>query len=298
MASARQLTSLVSNSALSRAENLRLAPRFRKTNRMRGEHLAGRGGSSTEFEDFRDYSPGDDIRYVDWNIFARLHRPYLKLYRHEEEMHVVILLDASSSMKFGEKFDRARQAAALLAMMGLMNMEPVSIYALGSRNEATHQIRRLRGKSSFRKLFEFLENLPVGGDAEIDFTIDAALRQHSGRGVVICLSDFLTFGRIDQAISRLFGAGLEPWAIQILSSDEHNPELEQDVRFVDSETGETLDVTAGGDLLRIYEEYRLSLERELEQVCRQRGGRSLSFNTSQSVDNIVFDTLLRKGWVR
>ncbi|MBA4030290.1 MAG: DUF58 domain-containing protein [Planctomyces sp.] len=298
MATAKQLTAILENSSLAKAEQLRLAPRFRKTNRMRGEHLAGRGGSSTEFEDFRDYSPGDDTRYVDWNIFARLHRPYLKLYRHEEEMHIVLIIDASASMKFGEKFERARQLAALFAVMGLMNMEPVSIFALGSRNEATHQIKRLRGRTSFRKLFEFLENITPGGDAEIDYTIDAALRQHAGRGVVICLSDFLTFGRLDHAMSRLFGAGLEPWAIQLLSAEEYEPTLEQDARFVDSETGDTLDITAGGDLMGIYQQYRQALERELETVCRQRGGRALSFSSAQSVQQIMFETLRRKGWIR
>ena len=107
-----QFTSLLENSTLARVERMRLTPLRRLTNRSRGEHLAGKGGTSTEFNDYRDYVAGDDMRYVDWNIFSRLNRPYLKLYRHEEEMHVVVLLDASSSMLFGSKFERARQLAA------------------------------------------------------------------------------------------------------------------------------------------------------------------------------------------
>ena len=85
---------------------MRLLPMRRMTNRSRGEHLAGKGGTSTEFNDYRDYSAGDDMRYVDWNIFSRLNRPYVKQYRHEEEMHVVILVDASATVLFENCFHR------------------------------------------------------------------------------------------------------------------------------------------------------------------------------------------------
>ncbi len=88
--SQKQLTTLLDNDVLARVERLRLNPTRRQTNRSRGEHLSGKGGASTEFVDYRDYSPGDDVRYVDWNIFSRLNRPYMKQYRHEEEMHVVV----------------------------------------------------------------------------------------------------------------------------------------------------------------------------------------------------------------
>ena len=81
-------------------------PIRRQTNRLRGEHLSSKGGSSIEFADYREYSPGDDIRYVDWNIFSRLNHPYLKLFAHEEEMHVVLMLDASTSMQYENKFAR------------------------------------------------------------------------------------------------------------------------------------------------------------------------------------------------
>src|SRR6476659_5716599 len=129
MESSKQFTSLLDNTVLGKVERMRLLPMRRLTNRSRGEHLAGKGGTSTEFNDYRDYSAGDDMRYIDWNIFSRLNRPYVKLYRHEEEMHVVILIDASSSMEYEDKFEKAKQLAACFAIMGLMNSEKVSIYA-------------------------------------------------------------------------------------------------------------------------------------------------------------------------
>ena len=124
-----RFTSLLENDVLARLERMRLLPRRRLTNRSRGEHHAAKGGTSTEFADYRDYVPGDDVRNVDWNIFARLERPYVKLYRHEEEMHVVSILDASSSMQFEGKFERAKQLAATFGLMGLMNVERVSCFS-------------------------------------------------------------------------------------------------------------------------------------------------------------------------
>jgi len=101
-----QFTTLFDNKTLSMLERMRLNPTRRLTNRSRGEHLSGKGGTSTEFSDYRNYVPGDDVRYIDWNIFARLNRPYMKQYQHEEEMHVVLILDASSSMDYEDKFLR------------------------------------------------------------------------------------------------------------------------------------------------------------------------------------------------
>src|SRR6478609_10401896 len=117
MDSTSQFTSLLTNATLARVERMRMLPMRRRTNRSRGEHLAGKGGTSTEFNDYRDYVAGDDMRYIDWNIFSRLNRPYVKLYRHEEEMHVVILVDASTSMRFEGKLDLAKQLAGACGLM-------------------------------------------------------------------------------------------------------------------------------------------------------------------------------------
>src|SRR6187397_3257950 len=130
MASA-QITSLLTNQDLDRLARLRLNANRRFTNRARGEHLAAKGGTSTEFCDFRDYSPGDDVRFVDWNIFARIERPYLKQFHHEEELHVAIIIDASRSMAFEGKLELARRIAASFGVIGLRGQEKVSVTVLG-----------------------------------------------------------------------------------------------------------------------------------------------------------------------
>lgn len=293
-----QLTTLFSNRTLSRVERMRLQPNRRRTNRSRGEHTSGKGGTSIQFTDYRDYVAGDDIRYVDWNIFARLHRPYLKLYAHEEELHVAILLDASSSMRFEGKFDRARQLAAAFAVMGLMGNERVSLFAIGSTSGGVQMVKRMSGRPSLRRVFTFLEGLTPGGDAGIEQAIDQMLKIHTGRGIAVVLSDFLTFGNVTRSFNMLHGAGLELFALQLLGPSEISPELTGDVRFVDSELGRTLDVSSARELLGLYHEHRLALESHLAGECRRRNGRFESLNAQDTLDSVLFETLLRKGWVR
>jgi uncharacterized protein (DUF58 family) len=293
-----RFTRLLDNKVLSRLEKMRLSPLRRLTNRTRGEHQAGKGGTSTEFADYRDYVAGDDVKNVDWNIFARLERPYVKLYRHEEDLHVVLLVDASMSMKFEGKLERALQLAAALGTLGLMNLERVSVYASASRGGEPIFLAPCTGRVSRNRLFDFLERLEPQGDCPFEAAIDAMLSRHRGRGMAILLSDFLTFGDLQKPFNMLFSAGLEVSAIQILGPTERNPELTGNLRFVDSESGQTLDVSNVGDLMSVYHAHRLALEEEVATICRQRSGRFVSISSEDPLESVLFDLLRRKGWIR
>ncbi|MEO2016393.1 MAG: DUF58 domain-containing protein [Fuerstiella sp.] len=292
-----QLTSLFSNSTLNRIERMRLNPLRRLTNRSRGEHLAGKGGSSTDFADYRDYATGDDMRYVDWNIFARLRRPYIKQFLHEEELHVVIMVDASSSMMFDDKLLKARQLAAAFGIMGLLNVERVSVYGFHQQEGKPWRLPPGTGRTRIRALLQFLEKLEGGGDVPVEQAIESMLRFHRGRGIAILLSDFLTFANLSRSMNLLFSGGLEVWGLQILGDSEISPNLEGDLRFVDSETGETLDITNAGELLSLYHEHRVWQEETLHQQCRSRNGRFTSINSSMTLETVLFDVLSRQGWV-
>lgn len=293
----QNLTTLLSNETLARVERMRLNPNRQKTNRSRGEHLSGKGGTSIEFTDYRDYVAGDDIRYVDWNIFARLQRPYLKLYRHEEEMNVVILIDASASMNFQDKFERARQLAAAFGIMGLTNNEKVSVFSCNHAGTAPKIMPPATGRQYRSRLLSFLEDLEPGGDFPLEQAVESMLTYHKGQGIAVVLSDFLTFGDIPKAFNMLFSSGLETCGIQLLSQEEIDPDLTGDVRFIDCETGTSLDVSSAGDLLGIYHEHRLGLQEHLEANCRKRNGRFLSFSSANSLETILFENLMRQGWI-
>ena len=294
MASA-QITSLLTNQELDRLARLRLNATRRFTNRARGEHLAAKGGTSTEFCDFRDYSPGDDARFVDWNIFARINRPYLKQFHMEEEMHLVLLVDASTSMEFEGKLDLAKRFAAAFGVLGLRGSEKVSVYVAGTGSGES--LRPTTGRASARKVFAFLEGIKGGGSQPIDAGIEALLRNHRGRGVVVILSDFLTAGDLRRSFNLLFNAGLEIFALQLLAPSELNPEITGDFRLVDSELDSTLDISNAADLLALYQEYRAAHEARLQSLCQQRSGRFLSLNAGEPFDRLFFEQLRKKGWV-
>lgn len=291
--SAPQVTSLLSNRDLDRLARLRLNVSRKFTNRSRGEHLAAKGGASTEFCDYRDYAPGDDVRFVDWNIFARIQRPYLKQFHHEEELHVALIVDASQSMNFEGKLTLAQRLAAALGVMGLRGNEKLSVYASGASERLTPR----RGRAAQGQLFRYLESTQAAGDLPIDKGIEAFLRQHRGRGVAIVLSDFLTDGDLPRAFNLLYNAGLQVFAIQILGPTELDPEVAGDLRFVDCETAGYLDISGAGDLLALYHEYRQAHEARLSGLCQQRAGRFLSVSSGESLDNILFGSMRRQGWI-
>ncbi|NLW50092.1 MAG: DUF58 domain-containing protein [Candidatus Brocadiaceae bacterium] len=293
-----QLTPLIANSVLDRLERLRINASRRFTSKSRGEHLAGRAGASIEFSDYRDYAEGDDIRFVDWNIFARLNRPYMKLYQQEEELHVVLIVDASASMQFERKLARAVQLAAAFGVMGLLGRERVSAYAFNSAGPAPGRLRPCTGRAGMASLFRFLEGIEPGGDAPVEAGIESALKLHTGRGVAVVLSDFMTFGDVTRALNAIFSAGLEVFGLQVLGPGEAEPELSGDLRLVDCETRQTLDITSAQELLYLYEEYRDACERQLSTLCRQRFGRFLSVRSDADVEWLLFDLLTRKGWLR
>lgn len=293
-----QVTTLMSNATLSRAERMRLTAARRFTNRSRGEHRAAGSGSSIEFRDYRDYAAGDDIRFMDWNIFARLRRGYIKLYHQEEEMHIALIVDASTSMTFENKIDRARQLAAAFGVMGLMSIERVSVSVFNNRQDRVGYLQPRSGRAAMRDLFRFVESIEAGGDSPLEAGIEAMLKEHRGRGLAIILSDFLTAGDLKRPLNRLFSAGLEVFGVQVLGPTEIDPDVTGDMRFVDSETAHTLDITSAGDLLGLYQEYRLAHQRLVESHCTRRGGKLITINTDDTLEYILFDLLRRRGWVR
>ncbi|MEZ6049092.1 MAG: DUF58 domain-containing protein [Planctomycetaceae bacterium] len=293
-----QMTSLLSNQTLGRVEKMRLLSRRKFTNKSHGEHLSGKGGTSTEFSDYRNYVAGDDVRYVDWNIFSRLRRPYMKQYRYEEEMHVVIIIDASSSMMFENKFKLAKEITTALGIMAIMNLERLSIYGCHSMGAYPFHLPACSGRTSLNRLLAFMEGLEGGGDQPIDQAVESVLRTHRGRGICLLLSDFLTLGDLGKQFNMLYSRGLEIMGLQILGPTEIHPDLNGDIRLVDSEFGTTLDISSAGDLLELYQEHRLAMEERLALQCRQRSGRFLSISSDTAVELVLFDQLRRGGWVQ
>jgi uncharacterized protein (DUF58 family) len=189
----------------------------------------------------------------------------------------------------------AKRFAAAFGVLGLRGSEKVSVYVAGTGSGES--LRPTTGRVSARKVFAFLESIKGGGSQPIDAGIEALLRKHRGRGVVMILSDFLTAGDLKRSFNLLFNAGLEIFALQLLAPSELNPEITGDFRLVDSELDSTLDISNAADLLALYQEYRAAHEARLQSLCQQRSGRFLSVNAGEPFDRLFFEQLRKKGWV-
>jgi uncharacterized protein (DUF58 family) len=211
---------------------------------LKGGRRSVKRGQSVEFADYRDYSLGDDLRQLDWNVYARLERLFVKLFVEEEDVTVSILVDASASMGVGRpsKLLFAQRAAAALGYIGLASEDRVSVGVLSGR--AARRQPSLRGSG---RLFRLLANLsavePGRGQTDLVAAARHAGAQLSGRGVIILISDLLDPGA-DRVIRELAATKSELIVLHVLSRDELDPQLEGDLRLVDAETGDGVDVTA------------------------------------------------------
>jgi len=291
-------SSLLSPEFLAQLERLELVTRKIFHGRMKGERRSKRKGQSSEFADFRTYVVGDDLRFLDWNLYARLDRLFLRLFLEEEDLHLYLLLDASASMDFGSpsKFQFARQVAAALGFIGLANLDRVVIHTVGSTLQTG--LPPLRGRRSLWRMLDHLEKIQPGGPGDLMNSLRRFAVQGSGKGIVILLSDFLDREGYSSALRYLVARNMDLFAIHILSEEELDPDLTGDIQLVDVEDGVATELTAHPALLRRYRENLESFCQDLERFCMQRGIHYCFARTGQPFDRLVLDHLRSRGLVR
>src|SRR6266702_4242257 len=232
--------SLLTPELLRRLEQFQLLAARRAKTSARGERRSRARGQSVEFADYRNYTHGDDFRYLDWNLYGRLERLFLKLYEEERELPVRIFLDASESMTFGEprKFDFARQVAAAIGYVALSGFDRVSVIpfpnlasdnntqqAARSTDEVTSTselaargaLRSVRGKRSTMQFFQNLSALSAGGAANLNEALRRGALEARQAGVAVVLSDFLDPAGYESGLTALVGRGFQIDLVQILA---------------------------------------------------------------------------------
>jgi uncharacterized protein (DUF58 family) len=209
-----------------------------------------------------------------------------------------VLLDASGSMAFEDKLQRAAQLAAVFGVVGLLGGERVRLHVFSGRDADVATLRVPRGRHGMVPLLRCLEDVEGGGDRPLDEALEVVMRTHRGRGVLVVLSDFLTASQPHRALNTACSRGLELFGVQILGHAELHPEPHSDLRLVDAETGDVLDVTGLGDVLDLYHEHLRRFQSGLAQAFRQRRGRFLTIDSSEPIDVVVLDRLRRQGWLR
>ncbi len=282
----------VPTEVLTRLERYRLQPRQMHAATIRGERLSPRKGLSIEFADYRHYAPGDDLRHLDWNILARLDRAYLRTYQDEQELPVYLLLDCSASMAFGEppKYDMARSLSACLGYIGLIAGDAVYPVALDGR---ISEIRVLRGRISYRRLTEWLRAREPDG-RDLSRSLQRFAHANLPTGMAFLLTDGLD-ENLPDALRTLASRRHELIVIQILSEVELDPDLEGDLKLIDAETGDILEITATGGVLT---EYRRRLDTHCEAIvntCRRIGALYLQARNNQPPEEVLLRGLRPLG---
>jgi len=283
---------------MARLDQLSLVTRKIFAGKMRGERLTKRRGQSVEFADFRSYVSGDDLRHLDWNIYARLGKLFIKLFLEEEDLHVSILVDASKSMNWGEpnKGLYARRLAAAMAYIGLINFDRVSIYSYA--NGLTGELAGVRGRRFMVKVVDFLSNLDFAGESNLALAGKQFAIRHPQPGIVLVLSDFFEKGGYEEGLRYLLGRRYDVYAAQILSPEEVDPVLAGDLKLTDVEDEDVAEVTVGRALINRYKQNLQAYCAGLKEYCTRRGVNYLFTTTTVPFDQIVLSYFRQRGLIQ
>jgi uncharacterized protein (DUF58 family) len=300
--------SLLTPDLLRRLEQFQLLAARRAKSSARGERRSKARGQSVEFADYRNYVAGDDFRYLDWNLYGRLERLFLKLYEEERELPVRIFLDASESMTFGTppKFDFARQIAAAVGYVALCGFDRVTVHTfpdldtnnpeidrqtLSNEAAARGGLRAVRGRKSSMQYFRNISALTARGACDFNESLRRGAIAARQAGVAVVLSDFLDPAGYEPGLNALIGRGFHVNAIQILAPEELNPSTYGDLKLVDSETGMMQEVTFGKYRLKHYQQTVQNYCQRLREFCQARGMNFFSVSSDTSLEQLLLKQL-------
>jgi uncharacterized protein (DUF58 family) len=291
-------SSLLTPQLLAQLEKLELVTRRIFRGRMKGERRSKRKGQSVEFADFRNYVPGDDLRFIDWNTYARLDRLFLKMFLEEEDLHFYALIDASQSMEFGDptKLHYARQLAAALGFIGLVRADRVRIESIGQPLRTVGPI--FRGRKSLWRMVDHLEQIEPGQNVTLAEGVKNFCLRNPGKGILVLLTDLMDKQGYDAALRYLVSREMDVYVIQILSQEEVDPDVKGDLRLIDCEDSDVAEVTISAPLLARYKQTLNSFVDGARQFCTRRGMNYLLARNDLPVDQLVSSYLRKRGLVR
>jgi uncharacterized protein (DUF58 family) len=290
------MAALITAELLRRLEQFQLLAQRRAKSSAKGERRSRARGQSVEFADYRNYVAGDDFRALDWNLYGRLDKLFLKLYEEERELPVTIFLDASESMNFGtpRKFDFARQIAAAIGYVALCGFDRVSIVAFPDalgEGALRGALRSVRGRKSSLQFFQNLSHLQAQGQAALNEALRRGALAARTAGVAIVLSDFLDPAGYESGLTALIGRGYQVSAVQILAPEEVNPPNYGDLKLVDSETGAIQEVTFAKFRLNAYKQTVQNYVQRLREYCQARGINFFTTTSDASLEKLLLKQL-------
>lgn len=293
---------LFDESFLRRLERLSLIARQARAGRHQGERRSTKRGSSVEFADYRDYTPGDDLRRLDWRVYARLERPFIKLFEEQEDQTVHLLLDASASMDWPNddtglnKWDFARKLTAALGYIAMAGGDRLTVSHLTRTGPQSWGPRR--GRNHIHTLLNHLADLTPTGPTDLNAGLRAVALARRRPGLLLLVSDMFSPAGYETGLAALAGAGYEVNVLHLLSPDEIEPNLAGDLRLHDVETGQTQDMTIDPAMRRLYRRRFDAWRTAIERHCFSRNINYITLTTALAFETVIFGYLQQRGFVR
>ncbi|MGH7856498.1 MAG: DUF58 domain-containing protein [Candidatus Binatia bacterium] len=285
---------------LNKLETLRLEARRRYIGARKGSHLSPRRGTSLEFDDFRVYAPGDDPRWVDWGLYARTGRLYVKVFQEEEDLYVYVYVDASASMAVSgtdPTYRAATELALALSYVILSSEDSVRLHRLSAPDPQSTPF--YRGRRRLLEAQEFLGRAAPRGRVRLPAALAPSLRAIRRPGKAILISDLLfPLEELRAGLDLLRAANLDVLVIHILGADELSPPLGGPERLVDSETGEEIDVRLDESARAIYVANLERHRREVKSLCHRFAVQYAFFDASTDLQDFVLTGLPALGLFR
>ncbi len=289
-------SSLLDASLMAKLERMELVSRKIFRGRMKGERRSHRKGQSVEFADFRNYVPGDDLRFIDWNLFARLDRLYLKLFLEEEDLHLYVLIDDSRSMDYGTptKLHVAKQIAAALGYIGLCRGDRVSLSTYHHQQPGV-----FRGRSSTYRMLNCLSSFETN-KTSLDMTsaVKAFCMRNVHKGIVVLVSDLMDKQGYEAALRMLVARDLDIFVVHLLSPEELQPELKGDLKLIDCEDEDQREISVSASLLKRYQQTLNAFIEGAKAFCRKRSITYVPARSDVAVDTLIEQYLRVRGLVR
>ena len=280
---------------MSRLDQLDVMSRKLLAGKMKGERRSKRRGQSVEFADYRNYVIGDDLRFIDWNIYARLDKLFLKLFLEEEDLSLYVLVDVSKSCDYGNpnKAQYLKQVAAALGYVGLVNYNRVTISAISDTVVA--DASNLRGRGKVRQLIDFVDKLQPTGTSDLATACKRFALANRRKGVCVVLGDFFDKGGFEQGLRYLAGGGYDLFCVQCLSPQEIDPDLQGDLKLKDIEDDDEAEVSITAPLIAKYKSNLNAYCTSVKDYVTRRGGTYLFTSTAVPFDTLVLSYLRERG---
>jgi uncharacterized protein (DUF58 family) len=280
---------------LQKLEYLRIVSMRAFVGRDRADRLARKRGRGLEFADYRQYAPGDDVRHIDWKAYKRLNRLLLRLFDEEQDLPIYLFVDASRSMAGFDKFMQAKRIAAALCYIGLVHFDSVTI--LPFRGTLGQETVPGRGRGRIFPVFDMLERLEAGGATDLLQSVRQFAARTSRRGVAMVISDFLDPAGFEPGLRLLSSLRHDVFVVHLVARRERDLQALGEVRFVDSESGERLDVDLTAGLAKAYAEAWQAHADQIEAFCNRLHFAYVRAAAEDPFEDIILHTFRQGGFL-